>query len=203
MIFLLKLSQLWIHFLKIYLMPFHQLSTMLSTVLHLSFVCVIPYFLRFPPASLNVLLPSSPLTDNPPKPEQYVIDAQAQSYSPSSIFSFHPVSTWPLLLTCISSIIINIIYISVMLLLKALNHIGKYRYLLDGFNSMSQRYFKLNISKTNFNIHSIPTANLTFIQPFPISLLPLPFVQVRKLCFTWTLFVSLLNPLKNPFYYTS
>lgn len=140
-------------------------------------------FLRFPPASLNVLLPRPPLMDNPPKPEQYVVDAQVQSYSPPSIFSFHPVSIWPFLLTCISSITINVNYIPVMLLLRALNHIGKYRYLLDGFNSMSQRYFKLNISKTNFNIHNIPTANLTFIQHFLISLLPLPVCTSQKIMF--------------------
>lgn len=165
-------------------MPFHQLSSMLST--SSPFSCLrktAQISLGFLLLLLNVLLPRPPLMDNPPKPEQYVVDAQVQSYSPPSIFSFHPVSIWPFLLTCISSITINVNYISVMLLLRSLNHIGKYRYLLDGFNSMSQRYFKLNISKTNFNIHNIPTANLTFIQHFPISLLPLPVCTSQKIMF--------------------
>lgn len=57
---------------------------------------------------------------------------------------------------------------------ELLNHIDRYSYLLNSFNIMSQRYFKQIQYKTNYNIHSIPAANLTFIQHFPISLLPLP-----------------------------
>ena len=48
---------------------------------------------------------------------------------------------------------------------QLLNHINRYC-LSDGFN-MSQRDFKLLISKTTLNNHSISIQNLTFLQHFP------------------------------------
>lgn len=81
------------------------------------------------------------------------------------------------------SVTINVNYISVMLLWASVSY--SYICLLDGFNNISQRNFKLNISKTNLNIHSISTLNLTSLQRFPTQYFYCLYqiLQVRK-CFS-------------------
>ena len=69
---------------------------------------------------------------------------------------------------------------------QLLNHINRYC-LSDGFN-MSQRDFKLLISKTTLNNHSISIRNLTFLQHFPTQYISglHQFMPARKWCFIRT-----------------